>query len=126
MTNTKESVNTKAPMSLIPSEIMEELARVFERGAIKHGRNNFREEGNVSTYVDATLRHVYAAMSGPGKDIDKDSGCHHFTCAIASLMVARLYIQVTDDYSYDCPFVDDRFIVGAPEDTSNEETDSDT
>ena len=118
--NKKELGNDKPPLSLIPSEIMGELAQVFEYGAKRHGRNNWRITGSVSTYVDAALRHIHAAHAGVGCDMDLDSGLHHYTHAIANLMIARLYLDALghrEEIQDVVPFFDDRFIA---EDNSEE------
>jgi len=64
----------KPALSLIPPEILEGLARVYEVGVTKYGRDNWREGGGLSwteTY-DAGLRHAGAWLRG--EDLDVESG----------------------------------------------------
>ena len=57
-------------------------------GAIKYGRHNYRIAGiRASTYIDATIGHIFDYWEG--QDIDPDSGLHHITKAIAYLYVLR-------------------------------------
>ena len=57
-------------------------------GAVKYGKHNWRVEGvRASIYYDATLRHLLSWFDG--EDVDPDSGVHHVSKAIASLMVLR-------------------------------------
>lgn len=57
-------------------------------GALKYGRHNWREVPvRAGVYYDAALRHLMAWWEG--EDEDPDSGVHHVTKAIASLVVLR-------------------------------------
>jgi len=68
-------------------------------GAAKYGRHNYRVVGvQSSVYYDATMRHLMDWWEGV--DIDPDSGLHHITKAIASLVVLRdamIQGMITDD-----------------------------
>lgn len=103
MPNNKEMDNKKPCLSLIPPEVLPDVARVFEYGAKAHGLNNYRSKGRVSTYMDAALRHQLQVLDKREDDLDKESGLHHLDHAIADLMIARLYLMGD--------FTDDRFII---------------
>jgi hypothetical protein len=88
-TNPKDSVGTKkVPFSVIPGPVMAEVGLGMLEGARKYGRHNYRKAGvKGSVYFDANLRHMIDWWEGT--DIDPDSGIHHVTKAIASLIVLR-------------------------------------
>lgn len=72
----------------IPVVVLWEVGAAMLEGARKYGRHNFRAEGVlVSTYIGAAKGHIDQFVEG--EDIDSDSGLHHLSKAIASLMVLR-------------------------------------
>lgn len=88
--NPKDLVGTrKVPiLSVIPLRVLGEVALALFEGARKYGRFNWRKSGvAVSVYVDAAGRHLADFVEGV--DIDKASGVHHLSKAIAGLMVLR-------------------------------------
>lgn len=91
--------DARVPMSTVPATVMAELAVALLEGALKYGRHNYRIDGcRASTYYDATMRHLMSWWEG--EDIDRDSGVHHVTKAIASLAVLRdamILGKVNDD-----------------------------
>jgi hypothetical protein len=81
----------KAPLSMIPREALEEMARAFGYGAQKYTRGNFRQSGMAwSRLTDAALRHITAFANGEWTD--PESGNSHLSHALASL--AMLAFQV--------------------------------
>lgn len=98
--NPKDAIGIKkAPLSTLPMPVMFEIAAGMLEGACKYGRHNYRVIGvRSSIYYDATMRHLAAWWEG--QDIDPDSGIHHVSKAIASLVVLRdamLQDKVHDD-----------------------------
>jgi hypothetical protein len=98
--NPKDIVGTrKAPFSTTSAAVMAEVGVAMLEGAAKYGRHNYRAVGvRASVYYDATLRHLFSWFEG--EDIDPDSGMHHVTKALASLMVLRdamIQGKCTDD-----------------------------
>ena len=89
LSNPKDIVGTrKAPMSVIPANVIADLGLALMEGAAKYGRHNYRGIGvRASVYYDATIRHLFGWWEG--EDIDPDSGLSHVTKAIASLTVLR-------------------------------------
>lgn len=87
--NPKDACGTKkVSMSVVPAEVLLEVAVALFEGARKYGRHNYRDIGvRGSVYYDATLRHLMAWWEG--EDIDPDSGLSHITKAITSLFVLR-------------------------------------
>lgn len=88
-TNPKDAVGSrKPPLSVLPMPVLYEVAAGMLEGALKYRRHNYRVAGvRASVYFDATMRHLTAWWEG--QDIDSDSGIHHVSKAIASLMVLR-------------------------------------
>lgn len=79
---------TKYPMSLVPSTVLAELALAMFEGSRKYGAYNYRSiDIRMSIYYDAVFRHLISWFEG--EDIDPDSGVHHVTKAISSLVVLR-------------------------------------
>jgi Domain of unknown function (DUF5664) len=90
----------KVPMSTVSATVLAELGCALYEGARKYGRHNYRVIGVLaSVYYDAALRHLMKWWEG--ENIDVDSGIHHVTKAIASLVVLR-------DAMIQSKFVDDR------------------
>ena len=78
----------KCPVSVIPVAPLWELGLAMLEGALKYGRHNYRAVGvRANVYYDATIRHLTCWWEG--EDLDPDSGVHHITKAIASLVVLR-------------------------------------
>ena len=88
-TNPKDAIaNKKIPYSCFPSTVVAEVAVAMFEGARKYGRHNYRVANILSSvYTDAAKRHIDDYIEG--EDIDEDSGLHHITKAIASLVVLR-------------------------------------
>lgn len=98
--NPKDSIGVrKAPLSVVPMNVIAEVGVAMLEGASKYGRHNYRGVGvRSSVYFDATMRHLIDFWEGT--DIDPDSGMHHVTKAITSLTVwrdAMLQGKCTDD-----------------------------
>ncbi len=88
--NPKDQVgSSKAPMSTVSSAATAEAGVAMLEGALKYGRHNYRKAPiRASVYFDATARHMRSWWE-EGQDIDPDSGLHHITKAIATLLVLR-------------------------------------
>lgn len=76
----------KAPITLIPTVALLGMAKVFDFGAKKYGRHNFRAGITYSRLLDAAFRHLLAYQEG--EDLDPESGHPHWAhalCCIAML-----------------------------------------
>ena len=98
--NPKDALGSgKIYFSVVPPIVLSEVSLGMLDGATKYGRYNWRANGvRGSIYYDATLRHLTAWWEG--QDIDPDSGLHHVTKAITSLIVLRdamIQGKYTDD-----------------------------
>lgn len=87
--NPKDAVGIKkVPQSVVPRNVLADVALGLFEGARKYGRHNYRTVGvRASVYFDALNRHMDAWWEG--EDIDQDSGLSHVTKAIACLVVLR-------------------------------------
>jgi hypothetical protein len=63
---------------LIPVEPLEELARVYGKGAQKYADDNWRKGYSWKLSFGAMMRHAW--LFWRGEFIDKDTGCHHLAC----------------------------------------------
>lgn len=108
--NPKDALGSgKIYFSVVPPIVLSEVSLGMLDGATKYGRYNWRAKGvRGSIYYDATLRHLTAWWEG--QDIDPDSGLHHVTKAITSLIVLR-------DAMIQGEYIDDR-----PPSTANLQT----
>lgn len=88
-TNPKDAVGVaKVPYSTVPRGVIAELGLAMLEGALRYGRHNYRVTSvRASVYYDACMRHVDEWYEG--QDIDKASGLHNITKAIACLTVLR-------------------------------------
>ena len=89
----------KAPLHLVPPALSIGAAYALKDGAAKYGAYNWREEPiNVSTYIGAILRHLYAYQDG--EDDAKDSGVSHLShiaACCALLMDSKAHGSLVDD-----------------------------
>lgn len=101
-TNPKDAVGvTKAPLSVLPMQVVYEAALGMYEGALKYGAFNYRIAGvRASVYYDAVQRHMNQWWEG--EDIDPDSGLSHVTKAITTLMVLR-DAMLNDKFNDDRP-----------------------
>lgn len=78
----------KVDLTLIPSDVLEGVARVFEYGAAKYGRHNFRsgDAAFASRCLRAGLRH---AMLYGEQDTDPETGESHLLHALCSFIMAE-------------------------------------
>jgi len=94
----------KADISLIPPEVLLEIAEVLQFGADKYGRDNHRVDGHKTkwsrTYA-SIQRHLNDFWSG--KDLDSESGKKHLAHAITQCVI--LLTQINDGHTN----MDDRF-----------------
>ena len=105
-TNPKDVLGiAKVPMHCVPARVLMELGLAMAEGGRKYGTYNYRNMGvRSSVYYDAAVRHLMDWWEGT--DIDPDSGLHHVTKAIASLVVLRdgmLMENIFDDRPIQLP-----------------------
>lgn len=64
----------KGMPSLIPTLALRRLAGLYERGAAKYNRHNWRRGQPISSYVDSLLRHLWLVMDRQ-EDADGEDHC---------------------------------------------------
>jgi hypothetical protein len=80
----------KLPISLIPYEYTELVAKVLAFGATKYDPNNWRTSGLDWTRVlDAALRHL--GQFEKGEDLDLESSLPHLAHAACCIMFLTYY-----------------------------------
>lgn len=102
-TNPKDAIGCdKLPLHLWPTTATAMGCLGLLEGALKYGRNNFRESGvRTSIYIDACKRHLDAYMEG--EDHAPDSGTPHLANALACLAIivdAQAAGKLNDDRNY--------------------------
>lgn len=87
--NPKDALGVKkVPLHAVPVKPLLEVGLAMMEGGRKYGTHNYREIGvRMSTYYNATMRHLMAWWEG--EDTDKDSGVPHLIKAITCLFVVR-------------------------------------
>lgn len=74
----------KAKLSLIPTAIKTEIAKILHYGNQKYGFKNWEKCEDKTRYIDAALRHIDQYISGDM--LDDETGYHHLAHAICSLI----------------------------------------
>jgi hypothetical protein len=65
--------------ALLPSEALEEIARVYDFGARKYAAHNWRKGYEWNKSFSALMRHMWAFWRG--EDLDPESGLSHIAHA---------------------------------------------
>ena len=76
----------KLPVTLVPTNIIYEIARVRNYGCQKYkigGKDNWKRV-SIDRYMNALARHILAAWDDPAK-VDEESGLLHLSHAACNL-----------------------------------------
>ena len=95
--------NIKAPIRLIPPDIILDLAKTLAFGAQKYGEWNWRDDGSNTEHMrtyDSIQRHLLSYANG--EDIDKESGLHHLSHAATQIIILMTHVK-------EHPEMDDRY-----------------
>lgn len=79
----------KLPLSLIPKEAIDGLARGLQYGARKYAKHNWAKGMDWSRVYDAGMRHMTAWNAG--EDKDPESGLSHLDHALCCLAFLAAY-----------------------------------
>lgn len=94
----------KAPLTLVPFVAIVKCSLVMALGALKYGKMNWRKNKVKETvYIEAAMRHMYAAMDG--EDVDSESGQSHYAHAMACMAIlldAKATGNLVDDREKNC------------------------
>lgn len=74
----------KIPLALLPTEALEEIAKVLSFGSRKYSDWNWAQGFKWSRLYSSTLRHLYAHMRG--EDKDPETGLSHLAHAGANVL----------------------------------------
>ena len=86
--------NGKAPLALIPTEVMNQIAEVLGFGAEKYGANNWRDDGHNTEWsrtYSSIQRHLTSFWDG--EDLDPESGKTHLAHAACQLVILMQHIN---------------------------------
>ena len=92
---TAKAAAGKARLSLVPFQIVYDIARVREHGAIKYHDHNNWKQVEPSRYVDALLRHTLA-FAEDNQSLDAESGLPHLWHAATN--IAFLCEMLKEEY----------------------------
>ena len=101
--NPKDAIAvSKMPLDLFPTTAIAYGSLALYEGALKYGRNNWREAGvRASVYLAACKRHL--DKWAEGHEVDPESRVHHLANALACLAIvidARECGKLVDDRHY--------------------------
>jgi hypothetical protein len=88
----------KVELSLVPTVLTEEVAKVLMFGAQKYDKHNWRKGFAWTSVMNSMMRHVNAWLDG--EDLDPESGLPHLAhigCNVAFLLEFRKYGMGIDD-----------------------------
>jgi hypothetical protein len=85
----------KAPLSLLPTRPLTDVARVLEFGMRKYGRDNWRKGMQWTRLIDASLRHLMAYKER--EDKDPETGLSHLAHAACGLLFLLEYERTHKD-----------------------------
>ncbi len=89
--NTAKADTGKLKISLVPTEIIKEIAKVREYGVEKYHDPDNWQKVEEERFIDAMLRHILAEMEDPA-GVDKESGLPHLShvaCNVAFILEMR-------------------------------------
>ena len=86
-------LDKKNRWELIPLDILDDIAKVYTKGAEKYDDNSWQNLPNgYERYKGALLRHLYASEINP---IDEETGCFHLA-QVAWNAIAMLWLYKDD------------------------------
>lgn len=80
----------KVPLELLPTDALEEIAKVLEFGAKKYARRNWERGMPWSKVVGPLLRHTFKWLRG--EDNDPETGLNHMAHVGCNAVVLLAYI----------------------------------
>lgn len=81
----------KTQWELMPTEALEEVAKVFTYGAQKYDPDNWRKGFPWRSVFGSGMRHMQAWLSG--EDYDEESGLHHLAHAACNMLFLLQYYR---------------------------------
>lgn len=108
----------KPRLSLVPTQIIKDIARVREYGVNKYGTPESWRRVEIERYRDAAYRHWLDYVEDPDS-IDTESGLPslwHVACNIAFLCELEHYCKTPHKPGIEFPIYDDHTVSGLLED----------
>ncbi len=94
--------SNKPTMSMVPLEVVREIAKVFDYGSKKYPeRDNWKKGFAWQSLLDSCLRHLTDWQTG--NDLDDESKLNNITMALCNLTMLQWYIlhpEVGEDDRY--------------------------
>lgn len=87
----------KVDYSLLPSEAIEEVLKIYMGGAKKYGRGNYLKGISYSRVFSAAMRHLWAWWRG--EETDQESGISHLAHACWNVLALLEYTLQRQRYS---------------------------
>lgn len=109
----------KAPLALIPPQVLNQIAEVLGFGADKYGMNNWRDDGHNTEWsrtYSSIQRHLNSFWDG--EDLDPESGKTHLAHAATQLVILMQHIN--DGHTK----MDDRYVSDKPRNFTTEKLDA--
>lgn len=89
-------LDKKLRWDLLPLEEVEDIVKVYTKGAEKYGENKWQNLPNgINRYKAALLRHLVEFEKG--KEVDEDTGCLHLA-QVAWNAIAMLWVSKHKTY----------------------------
>ena len=99
----------KPQLTLVPRQIIFDIARVREYGLRKYGEKESWKQVEIERYRDATFRHFMAYLDNP-QGVDPESGLPHLShlaCNIAFLCeMEKKYSELTTEIEKEEAFLE--------------------
>ncbi|MEK6266418.1 MAG: DUF5664 domain-containing protein [Clostridium sp.] len=99
-----KDTNGKNRMDLVPSESLEEIAKIFTFGAEKYAVNDWMQGIDYSSLIGAYKRH--AAAFERNENVDPESGHYHLAHAATNMMMLLFYQVHQEIYEHNDDRVD--------------------
>jgi hypothetical protein len=80
----------KIPLELLPTDALEEVAKVLQFGAQKYARRNWEKGIKFSSVVGPLLRHTFKWMRG--EDNDPETGLNHMAHVACNALFLCAYV----------------------------------
>lgn len=78
----RDAAENKGRFDLLPFDALQELAKVFEKGASKYSPRNWEKGIGVEVFLDSAARHLHKAISGHTDEPHLPMAMWNIACAI--------------------------------------------
>lgn len=92
----RDAQENKGRMDLLPMRAIVAVAKIFEKGAIKYGPNNWRKGIPLSRYLDSGLRHAMKYARGDKDEDHLSQAVWNFMCLSETQTLIEEGLLATD------------------------------